>query len=84
VSPRARRASLEGGALLGRFGGPRGHHGVDRVVRIFCVRLEIGFAFCVFLQVLSRIAPGFLGDPYGCPDTEPLWSLSNSKVSSCR
>jgi hypothetical protein len=23
--------------------------------------------FCVFLQVLSRIPPGFLGDPRGCP-----------------
>jgi hypothetical protein len=67
VSPRARRTSLEGAFCGAALVGRRGHRGVDRVVCIFCVRPEVGFAFCIFLQVLSRIPPGSLGDPHGCP-----------------
>jgi hypothetical protein len=49
-----------GGALLGRSGGPRGppRRGLC-CVYMFCVRPEVGFVFCVFLQVLSRIPPIF-------------------------
>jgi hypothetical protein len=50
LSPRARRTSLEGALCWAALVGRGGHHGVDRVVRIFCVRLEIGFAFCVFCR----------------------------------
>jgi hypothetical protein len=35
-----------GGALVGRGG----RHGVDRVVFMFCVKPEVGFAFCVFCR----------------------------------
>jgi hypothetical protein len=61
-----------GGALLGRSGGPWGppRCGPCRVC-MFCVRLEVCF---VFLQVLSRIPPGFLGDPHGCPRQVLLYS----------
>jgi hypothetical protein len=50
VSPRARRTSLEGALCWAASVGRGGHHGVDRVVCIFCVRLEVGFAFCVFCR----------------------------------
>jgi hypothetical protein len=30
--------------------GRGGHRGVDRVVCIFCVRPEVGFAFCIFCR----------------------------------
>jgi hypothetical protein len=48
--PRARRTSLEGALCWVALVGRGGHHGVDRVVRILCVRPEIGFAFCVFCR----------------------------------
>jgi hypothetical protein len=67
VSPRARRTSLEGAFCWAASVGRGGHRGVDCVVRIFRVRPEVGFAFYVFLEVLSRVPPGFLGDPHGCP-----------------
>jgi hypothetical protein len=57
LSLRARRTSLEGALCRAALVGRGGHHGVGRVVCIFCV----------FLQVLSRIPPGFLGDPHDCP-----------------
>jgi hypothetical protein len=56
-----------GGALLGRFGGPRGppRRG-SRCVYVLCSAR--GWV-CVlhFLQVLSKIPHSFLGDPRGCP-----------------
>jgi hypothetical protein len=48
VSPRARRTSLEGAFRWVASVGRGGHRSVDRVVCIFCVRPEVGFAFCVF------------------------------------
>jgi hypothetical protein len=50
VSPRARRTSLEGAFCWAASVGRRGHRCVDRVVCIFCVRPEVGFAFCVFCR----------------------------------
>jgi hypothetical protein len=50
LSPRARRTSLEGAVRWAASVGRGGHHGVDRVVCIFCVRPEVGFAFCVFCR----------------------------------
>jgi hypothetical protein len=71
VSPRARRTLFEGGRepsseadLL--EGVPCWAALVGRAVCVLCVRLEVCLRF-VFLQVLSRIPPGFLGDPQGCP-----------------
>jgi hypothetical protein len=73
VSPRAGRSPLEGGgkpsseadlarggALLGRSGRPREppRRGLCRVC-MFYVRFEVGFVFCIFLPVLSRIPPVF-------------------------
>jgi hypothetical protein len=40
------RVALCGAALVGRGG----RHVVDRVVCMFCVRPEVGFAFCVFCR----------------------------------
>jgi hypothetical protein len=50
LSPRARRTSLEGALCWAASVGRGGHHSVDRVVGIFCVRPEVGFAFCVFFR----------------------------------
>jgi hypothetical protein len=56
-----------GGALLGRFGGPRGppRRGSCCVCVCFVLGPRLGLRFA-FFQVLSRIPPGFL-DPRGCP-----------------
>jgi hypothetical protein len=45
LSPRARRTSLEGALCWAALVGHGGRHGVDRVVCIFFVRPEVGFAF---------------------------------------
>jgi hypothetical protein len=50
LSPRARRTSLEGALCWAASVGRGGRHNVDRVVCIFGVRLEVGFAFCVFCR----------------------------------
>jgi hypothetical protein len=52
-------------ALAGRGG----HQGRGCVVYVFYVCKLI----CVlrFLQVLRGFAPGYLGDPYGCPRQKP-------------
>jgi hypothetical protein len=50
VSPPARRTSLEGALCWAASVGRGGHRGVDRVVCVFCVRPEVGFAFCVFYR----------------------------------
>jgi hypothetical protein len=68
--PRARRTSLEGTLCWAASVDRGSHHGVDRVVCVFCISLEVGFAFCVFLQVLSRIPPGFLGPSWLSPTPE--------------
>jgi hypothetical protein len=50
VIPRARRTSPEGALCWAASVGRGGHRGVDRVVCMFCVRPEVGFAFCVFCR----------------------------------
>jgi hypothetical protein len=50
LSPRARQTSLEGALCWAALVGRGGHHGVDCVVCMFCIRPEIGFAFCVFCR----------------------------------
>jgi hypothetical protein len=67
LSPRVRRISLEGALCWAASVARGGHHGVDRVVCIFCVRPEVGFAFVVFAGFEQDSPPGYLGDPHGCP-----------------
>jgi hypothetical protein len=68
ASPRARRTSLKGALCWAASVGRGGHHGVDRVVCIFCVRPEVGFAFCVFFSGFKQDSPGFLGTLVAVPD----------------
>jgi hypothetical protein len=51
VGPRARQTSLEWALCWAASVGRGGHRGMDRVVCIFCVRPEVGFAFCVFCRL---------------------------------
>jgi hypothetical protein len=67
LSPRARRTSLEGALYWAALVGRGGRHGVDRVVCMFCVKLEVGLVFCVFAGFKQDPPPGFLGYPRGCP-----------------
>jgi hypothetical protein len=71
VSPRARRTLLEGGALLGRSGGPRGpsRHGLC-CVRMFCVRFEVCLCF-VFFAGFNQDSPVLKGTLVGVPDSSP-------------
>jgi hypothetical protein len=81
VSPRARQTSLEGGALLGRSGGPWGpsRRGLC-CVRMFCVRFKVCLCF-VFFVGFKQDSPDFLGDPCGCPrQTGTLSYLGSSTV----
>jgi hypothetical protein len=65
VNPRARRTLLEGVPCWAALVGRGGHRSGGRAV---CACFVLGLR-CVlrFLKVLSRIPPGFLGDPLGCP-----------------
>jgi hypothetical protein len=49
-NPRAMRTSLVGAFCLAASVGRGGHHDVDRVVCMFCVRPVVGFAFCIFCR----------------------------------
>jgi hypothetical protein len=60
LSPRARRTSLEVALCWAASVGRGGRHDVDRVVCIFGVRPEVGFAFCVF-SGFNQDSPDFLG-----------------------
>jgi hypothetical protein len=64
-SPRARRTSPEGGALLRRLGGPQGATEVA-IAWCACFRFVGQFMFCVFCG-FKRVSLDCLGGPYGCP-----------------
>jgi hypothetical protein len=58
---------LEGVPCWAALVGHWGHRGVGRAM---CVCFALGLrCVCIlcFLQVLSRIPPGYLGEPQGCP-----------------
>jgi hypothetical protein len=57
---------------------------VDHVVCMFCVRPVVGFVFCVFLQVLSRIPPQFFRGPSWLSPTVAPEHLRMYGSGSCR
>jgi hypothetical protein len=58
VSPEARRTPLEEALCCAALVG-RGVTAVWVVLRVFCVRLEVGFAFCVFCRFKAGFPPVF-------------------------
>jgi hypothetical protein len=79
VNPRARRTSLEGALCCATLVG-RGAAVVWIVLRV-CVRLEVGLRFA-FLQVLSRIPPGYLGLRLASPALLALRPAAGVRVDS--
>jgi hypothetical protein len=77
VDPRARRTSLEGGALLGRSGGPWGPSRCGLCcVRMFCVRFGVCLCF-VFFAGFKQDSPRLFRRPSWLSPTvapEHLWA----------